>query len=331
MKIGTSLRFVFPAGPQTLEMYQAIAAALPPDAFIDRPMGSDDVDRQAQNLVEVARAARTANLWGLLVGDNHAAPPSYANVFQPVPTIARLSAETGPMLLGMVLLAPFYHPLLLAEQIGTLGAFVDAPLVVTFASGGSAHAFERFGYRMGSRGTRSEEMIPVVRALLAGEVVTASGRSFDVKAGTISPLPRRETEIWIAGTNDVTVERAGRLGDGWLTAQNATDAVLADQLDLYRRTAAAHGRPCRPVLRRDVHVAETDAEARAHIDPILEQGYRGLDVTRLLVGSTDTVAARLRSYEAMGFDHVMVRHVIGDHDAMLRSFDLLGEVVRAIA
>jgi len=161
--------------------------------------------------------------------------------------------------------------------------------------------------------------------------VTASGRSFDVEAGTISPLPRRETEIWIAGTNDVTVERAGRLGDGWLTAQNATDAVLADQLDLYRRTAAAHGRPCRPVLRRDVHVAETDAEARAHIDPILEQGYRGLDVTRLLVGSTDTVAARLRSYEAMGFDHVMVRHVIGDHDAMLRSFDLLGEVVRAIA
>ena len=67
------------------------------------------------------------------------------------------------------------------------------------------------------------------------------------EAATISPLPRRRTEIWIAGTNDITVERAGRLGDGWLTAQNATDATLVEQLDLYRRTAAAHGRRRRRV------------------------------------------------------------------------------------
>ena len=322
---------MFPAGPQTLEMYQAMTAALPPGAFTDRPMGSDDIGRQARNLIEVARAARAANMWGLLVGDNHAMPPQYANVFQPVPTIARLSAETGPMLVGMVLLAPFYHPLLLAEQIGTLSAFVDAPIVVTFASGGAVHAFERFGFRIGSRGTRSEEMIPVVRALLAGEVVTATGRSFEVEDGTISPQPRHPTEIWIAGTNDVTVERAGRLGDGWLTAQNATDTALADQLELYRRTTAAHGRPCRPVLRRDVHVAETDEAARAHVDPILAQGYRGVDYERLLVGSPETVVGRLRHYESIGFDHVMVRHITGDHEAMISSFALLGDVVAAVA
>jgi alkanesulfonate monooxygenase SsuD/methylene tetrahydromethanopterin reductase-like flavin-dependent oxidoreductase (luciferase family) len=331
MKVGTSLRFLFPAGPQTLAIYQAITAALPPGAFTDRPMGDDDVGRQAQNLVEIARAAQTANMWCLLVGDNHAIPPQYANMFQPVPTIARLSADTGPMMLGMVLLAPFYHPLLLAEQVGTLSAFVDAPLVITFASGGSAHAFDRFGYRIGSRGPRSEEMIPVVRALLAGDVVTAAGRSFEVVEGVISPLPRRDVEIWIAGTNDITVERAGRLGDGWLTAQNAADDLLVEQLELYRRTTQEHGRPFRPVLRRDVHVAETEAEASAHVEPILEQGYRGLDLSRLLVGSPDTVASRLRSYESMGFEHVMVRQVTGDHAAMMRSFELLGEVVPAVS
>ena len=85
MKIGTSLRFIFPAGPQTLDLYQAMAAAAPPDAFTDRPMGEFGVLRQAQNLVEVARAARDSNLWGLFVGDNHAVPPQYANMFQPVP------------------------------------------------------------------------------------------------------------------------------------------------------------------------------------------------------------------------------------------------------
>ena len=331
MKVGTSLRFMFPAGPQTLSMYQAMAAAAPPDSFTDRPMGAFDVVEQAACLIELARAARAANLWGLLVGDNHAMPPEYANVFQPVPTIARLSAETGSMTVGTVLLAPFYHPLLLAEQVATLSAFVDAPMVVTFASGGARHAFDRFGYSMASRGIRSEETIPVVRGLLAGDVVTATGRSFEVTAATISPLPRRPVEIWIAGTNDITVERAGRLGDGWLSAQNATDEVLVEQLDLYRRTADNYGRPYRPVLRRDVHVAATDAEALAHVDPILEQGYRGVDHQRLLVGSPDTIIARLRHYESLGFDHVMVRHITGDHQAMLTSFELLGEVVAAVA
>jgi alkanesulfonate monooxygenase SsuD/methylene tetrahydromethanopterin reductase-like flavin-dependent oxidoreductase (luciferase family) len=127
------------------------------------------------------------------------------------------------------------------------------------------------------------------------------------------------------------VERAGRLGDGWLTAQNATDDTLLKQLELYQRTADTHGRSCRAVLRRDVHVAATDAEARAHVDPILEQGYRGVDYDRLLVGSPETVVGRLRHYKSMGFEHVMVRHITGDHDAMIRSFELLGDVVAAVA
>jgi alkanesulfonate monooxygenase SsuD/methylene tetrahydromethanopterin reductase-like flavin-dependent oxidoreductase (luciferase family) len=330
MRVGTSLRFFFPAGPQTFEIYQRLAAAAEPGAFLERPMGSDDLAEQAANLIEVAAAARKANLWCVLVGDNHAAPPVYGNMFQPVPTIARLSAVTGPMAVGMVLLAPFYHPLLLAEQVGTLSAFVDAPLILTFAAGGAPQAFEAFGYALGSRGVRTEEVVPVVRALLAGETVTARGRSFEVVNATISPLPRHPTQIWIAGTNDITVDRAGRLGDGWLTAQNATDAELAEQLDLYREAAARHDRPTLPVLRRDIHIAATDAEARAHVDPIVAQGYRGLDLDRLLVGSPDTIVQRLRRYASMGFDHVLVRHITGDHEAMIASFELLGDVITAV-
>lgn len=330
MQIGTSLRFFFPAGPQTLEIYQGLVAAAPAGAFIERPMGSDNSARQARNLVEIARAAERAKLWALIVGDNHAAPPNYGRMFQPVPTISRLSAETGGMSIGMVLLAPFYHPLLLAEQIGTLGCFVDAPLIVTFAAGGNPLAFGAFGYNVSSRGVRTEEMVPVVRALLAGETVKAKGRSFELNNATVSPTPRHPTQIWIAGTNDITIERAGRLGDGWLTAQNVDDGALLAQLELYRSVAAANDRHPLPVLRRDIHLAETDAQARAHIDPILAEGYRGLGYDQLLVGSPATVIDRLRSYEAGGFEHVMVRHITGDHEHMLRSFELLGEVAAAL-
>lgn len=35
----------------------------------------------------------------------------------------------------------------------------------------------------------------------------------------------------------------------------------------------------------------------------------------------------LRRYRAMGFDSVMVRHVVGDHQQMLRSFERIGRGV----
>jgi alkanesulfonate monooxygenase SsuD/methylene tetrahydromethanopterin reductase-like flavin-dependent oxidoreductase (luciferase family) len=46
---------------------------------------------------------------------------------------------------------------------------------------------------------------------------------------------------------------------------------------------------------------------------------------QLLVGGVESVAEQLHSYRALGFEFVMVRHIIGEHDAMLRSFARIGE------
>jgi alkanesulfonate monooxygenase SsuD/methylene tetrahydromethanopterin reductase-like flavin-dependent oxidoreductase (luciferase family) len=47
----------------------------------------------------------------------------------------------------------------------------------------------------------------------------------------------------------------------------------------------------------------------------------------MLVGSAETVVESLRRYRAMGFDYVMVRHIVGDHPLMLRSFERIGRDV----
>jgi hypothetical protein len=99
MKIGTSLRFLFPTSPQTHELFRQMLAASP-GQFVDRPLGAYETDVQARNLIEVAAAAQAAGLDALLVGDHHAVPASYANVFQPIPTLARLLPLTGAMLVG---------------------------------------------------------------------------------------------------------------------------------------------------------------------------------------------------------------------------------------
>src|SRR5262249_35839431 len=159
--------------------------SMPKGAFIERPMGAYTAEEQARNLMEVARAARAAGLDSLLTGDNHAANPAYAASFSPVPTVARLMSVTGDMPIGVVLLAPFYHPLLLAEQLGTLAAFAQGPLIVTFALGGRAQQFQAFGMEEKSRVGRLEEVVAIVRALLAGERVTHRGRYYTLDGATI--------------------------------------------------------------------------------------------------------------------------------------------------
>ena len=327
MKLGTSVRFLFPTSPATHDRFRAILASMPKGAFIERPMGAYSAEEQARNLMEVASAARAAGLDALLTGDSHGASPAYAATFSPLPTVARLMSVTGDMPIGVVLLAPFYHPLLLAEQIGTLAAFAAGPLIVTFVLGGRPPQFQAFGMEERSRVGRLEEVVTCARALLAGERVTHGGRHYTLKDASISPLPRVPVEIWLGGTVPASAERAGRLGDAWLTGQNASDDDLRRQLELYRSAAARSGRPARPVLRRDIYVGESDAEARTVVGAILAEGYRGTGFDQLLVGGADTVVQELRRYRDIGFDYVMVRHIVGDHQLMLRSFERIGRDV----
>jgi alkanesulfonate monooxygenase SsuD/methylene tetrahydromethanopterin reductase-like flavin-dependent oxidoreductase (luciferase family) len=272
LKLGTSVRFLFPTSPATHERFRSLVAAMPKGAFIERPMGAYAPEEQARNLMEVAAAARAAGLDGLLTGDSHGASPAYAATFSPLPTVARLMSVTGAMPIGVVLLAPFYHPVLLAEQIGTLAAFAGGPLIVTFVLGGRPPQFQAFGMEEKTRVSRLEEVVTIVRALLAGERVTHRGRYFTLEGATISPLPRVPVEIWLGGTVAASAERAGRLGDAWLTGQNATDEDLLRQLDLYREAATRAGRPPRPVLRRDIYVGASDDEARAVVGAIPPRG-----------------------------------------------------------
>ena len=311
MKLGTSVRFLFPTSPATHDRFRSLLASMPKGAFIERPMGAYAPAEQARNLMEVAAAARTAGLDALLTGDSHAASPAYAATFSPLPTVARLMSVTGTMPVGVVLLAPFYHPLLLAEQIGTLAAFAEGPLIVTFVLGGRPQQFQAFGMEEQSRVGRLEEVVTLVQALLAGERVSHRGRYYTLEAATISPLPRVPVEIWLGGTVPAAAERAGRLGDAWLTGQNATDEDLLRQLDRYRDAATRAGRQPRPVLRRDIYVGESNAEARAVVSAILAEGYRGTGFDQLLVGGAESVVQDLRRYRGMGFDYVMVRHIVG--------------------
>ncbi len=325
MKIGISLRSQFPLDEPRLGVFRNLARNLPPGRFIDMPSGAFDLREQASNLIEVARTVRDARLDLLLLGDHHALPIS--NFFQPTPTLGRLLAETGEVPVGILYLAPFYHPVLLAEQVGTLAAFAPEPLVLALGAGEGSMEFGAFGMEERSRGARLEEMIPLMRALLSGEGVTHQGLYYQLQNARIHPIPPEPPPIWIAARRVLAIDRAARLGEGWITDTTASDSDLRKQLAQYQEVACAAGREPLPILRKDVFVGESDEEAHCIVEPILREAYRGMGWDQVVVGSPATCIERLRGYGDMGFSTVLVRPIVGDHGQLVACVQLLGAEV----
>src|SRR5438270_8087060 len=156
-----------------------------------RALASREAGRQ---LVERAAAIRAAGLDSLFVGDHHVSPGQY---FQSVPTIARLLAEAGEMTVGALFLLPLYHPVLLAEQVGTLAALAQGPFVVIASAGDDERQFAPFGVSLRQRPSRMEEHLTIMRRLLSGETLTYEGKYHHLDEVAIRPLPPDPVEIWI--------------------------------------------------------------------------------------------------------------------------------------
>ncbi len=278
----------------------------------------------ARDLIERARTIHAAGLDMLQVGDHHATPSHY---FQNVPTLARLAAETGEMPLAALFLAPLWPPLLLAEQAGTLAALAEGPLTIILAAGDGEEQFAPFGVPLRQRPSRLEEHLTIVRRLLAGERVTFDGRYHTLKDVTINPVPPEGVPLWIGASGRPALARAGALADGWLAAPGATGEELTTQADIYREAAGRAGRRPKLLIRRDVYVGETDADAEDAVAPALAKGYRGMRREALCIGGPQTVADEFRYLAALGFTLVLVRHIVPEQELVLASYRRLGAEV----
>src|SRR5208283_2982295 len=102
-----------------------------------------------------ARAAARADLDTLTLGDHHATGP--VGYVQNVPMLGRLLAEWTDRPVGCLFLVPLWHPVLMAEQIGTLAAMSSGPFIVQTGLGGGAGQFRAMGVDLGQRASRLEE------------------------------------------------------------------------------------------------------------------------------------------------------------------------------
>lgn len=287
----------------------------------------EDVREGARWMVERAAAAREAGLDSLFVGDHHSMPAPY---YQNVPMMARMLAEWGDAPAGCLFLLPLWHPVLLAEQIGTLASIAQGRFIVQCAIGDGEQQFAAMGVPLSHRPSRFQESLEMLRRLLAGEKVSSSGR-WQFREARVAPRPPEPVEFWIGASADVAIERAARLGDGWLAAPGLTYEEAAIQLETYRRACEKRGRqPTAIAIRRDIYVGETSEEARAVAEPIVAAGYRGFDPAAPVYGSVDEVVAQFRRLADLGYTDVIVRHLTDDQGKVLGSIRRLREVREAL-
>src|SRR4051794_26560085 len=184
----------------------------------------------AQWMVERARAAAAAGLDSLFVGDHHNVPVPY---YQNVAILGRLLAEWDDRPAGALFLLPLWHPVLLAEQIGTLASLADGPFVMQCALGGGADQFDALGVSIRQRPSRFEATLDIVRRLCAGEEVNTES-PFSISRARIAPIPPEPLEVWIGAAADVAIDRAARLGDAFLIGPEATPREVQTLIDTFR-------------------------------------------------------------------------------------------------
>ena len=275
----------------------------------------------ARWMIERARAANDAGLDSLFVGDHHATGPGV--YYQNAPVLGRLLAEWGDRPAGALFLLPLWHPVLLAEQIGTLAAIATGRFVMQTAIGGGADQFAAMGVPLRGRAERFEAGLDTVRRLLAGE---------EVDGVRIAPVTPEPLEVWIGGSADVAIDRAARLGDGWLGNADGVPHTARAQAATYLERCASHDRtPTAVAIRRDVHVGADAEDAERVAGPIVGGGYRGFHPDAFVYGSVEQVAARFHELAEMGYTDVIVRQLASEQSDALASIERLGAVLQLVS
>ena len=273
-------------------------------------------------MIERARAAKQAELDTLFVGDHHVTPYPY---YQNNVILARMLAEWGERPFGALYLLPLWHPITLAEQVGTLASLAAGPFIMQCGLGD-----ERQGRAMGIDMSRRVGMfvasINTLRALWRGESVDEP-RYWNISQAKISPLPAEPVDIWVGAAADKAVERTARIAEGWLASPGLTPTQAGEAVIRYKQYCAEYDRtPTATAIRRDIYIGASSKAARQVVEPYIEGGYRGMSPEALMFGSVEEVAEQIKVLEGQGYTDVIVRNLSADQGQCLDTIHRLAEV-----
>ncbi len=141
-----------------------------------------------------------------------------------------------------ILILPQRQTVLVAKQAAAVDVLSGGRFRLGIGIGWNDVEYQALNEDFHNRGRRSEEQIAVLRALFTQESVTYHGKWHHVEAAGINPLPiQRPIPIWIGGSAEAAIRRAGTLGDGWFP-QMPPGEQARSAIARFRQYALAAGR-----------------------------------------------------------------------------------------
>src|ERR1700737_3632103 len=107
--------------------------------------------------------------------------------------------------------------------------------------GWAPEEFEWCGVPYKRRGARVDEMIEVIKLVLAGGMVEFHGDFYDFDRLQMSPAPSQPVPFYVGGHTDVALKRAARVSDGWTSAMMTCDQ-LAETIGKIKALLAEYDR-----------------------------------------------------------------------------------------
>jgi probable F420-dependent oxidoreductase len=132
--------------------------------------------------------------------------------------LAALAAATERVKLGpLVACTAFHPPGLIAKMAATIDEISGGRFVLGLGAGWNREEFAAFGLPYDHRVSRFEEAFGIIRGMLAGEHVDASGRFHDADGVVLLPPPRRRVPIMIGSNGPRMLGIALPHADSWNT------------------------------------------------------------------------------------------------------------------
>ena len=168
----------------------------------------------------------------IAVSEHHGSPDGYLP--SPLPMVAAMAARTNSVrFMVAALIAPFYDPLRLAEDLVVLDHLSRGRVDLIVAGGYVRDEFDMFGVPMGERGRRVTETVATLRAAFTGEPFEFRGRTVQVTPGPYRP---GGPAISLGGSSEAAARRAARIADGFIPS-------VPEVWDFYRDERQVLGHP----------------------------------------------------------------------------------------
>ncbi len=193
------------------------------------PPGSDRTFAQEyRDVIEMARLAETLGFDSVWVSEHHGSSDGYLPSL--LPMLAALAAATERVQLGTgVILAPFHHPLRLAEDAAVVDQLSEGRLILGLGLGWRDEEFRMFGLPAKERVRRTSETVEILRTAWTGDRFSHDGRVFQFDDVLVTPRPAQEPgpPIYLGGMVEASIKRAGRLGDGYIRSRGDLESTKA--------------------------------------------------------------------------------------------------------